>query len=154
MHSHPAEQCPARLAPQRYLSSHRICCQLSAVGDLVSFSSGVSRSRHLLLCLCCSDIPRSLSDFPHPDLRLRHWCFPSPLLFRGYTHFKISPKFRTFPSTKLSFVFFFLNICQIKALVLTYYKPSSVRWYWNECRYQLESRLFTSLRLLRTLRNL
>jgi hypothetical protein len=77
---------------------------------------------------------------------LRHWCLPSLLPFRGYTHFKISAKF----GTKLRWFFF---ICQIKALVLTYYKPSPV-WCWNKSRHQAGSRLLTWRRLLRTLRNL
>lgn len=55
-------------------------------------------------------------------------------------------------SLELNWGFFFF-ICQIKALILTYYKPSPV-WCWNKSRHQAGSRLLTWRRLLRTLRNL
>lgn len=54
------------------------------------------RACHSTNCLCCSGFPRPWFDSPHPELRLGHWCCPSTLLFRGCTHFKISPKFWVF----------------------------------------------------------
>lgn len=93
LHPHLAEQGPVHPAPQGCLSPCHTCCWLPLCGDLFLL---VSVPAILTTCLCCSGFPRPWFDSPHPELRLGHWCCPPTSLFRGCTHFKISPKFWVF----------------------------------------------------------